>query len=799
MKSFRDWIFSQLLSQSLVSSRPLSGSDSFYDEEPPNEEYDEQGSARSGSLIVSPVPSNTSNSSDGNESDQRTSTVHQVLDTESCESQSNTNERRKDPLAKIEDLQVKFLRLLQRLGQSQENLLAAKVLYRMQLATLIRAGDSDLKRVNLSISRAREIASQQEAIGVPQLDFSCRILVLGKTGVGKSATINSIFDQAKTITDAFQPATNRIQEVVGTVNGLKITVIDTPGLLPASTSNVKRNKRILHSIKRFIRKSPPDIVLYFERLDLIDAGYSDFPNLKLITEVFGTSIWFNTLLVMTHSYSATLEGPDGNIVNYESYVSQCTNSMQHYIHLAVTDSRLENPILLVENHPQCPKNNMGEKVLPNGQVWRYQLLLFCICTKVLGDVNSLLKFQSSVELGPPSSVRMPSLPHLLSSLFSRHSTSNPNGMDDEIDEILLTDMDEEEDEYDQLPSIRILKKSQFEKLSKAQKKEYLDELDYRETLYLKKQLKEEYRRHREKMLREEQNLLNADHPEDQQAHAEPVQLPDMAVPPSFDSDCPLHRYRCLVTNDQWLVRPVLDPQGWDHDVGFDGINLETAMEINKNLYTLVAGQMNKDKLDFSIQSECAAAYVDPRGFTSSIGVDVQSSGKDLICTVHGNTKLRKLKHNIADCGVSVTSFAKKYFVGAKIEDTVLIGKRLKFVVNAGRMVGAGQAACGGNFVATLRGGDFPVRNDNVSLTMTVLSSNKEVVLSGGLQSEFMLSRNLRSSVSANLNSRRMGKICIKVSSSEHLQIALVAVFSIFKALLRRKSVKNMSKEVRDGG
>ncbi|KOM38646.1 hypothetical protein LR48_Vigan03g202800 [Vigna angularis] len=87
----------------------------------------------------------------------------------------------------------KFFRLLQRLGHSQENLLVAKVLYRMHLATLIRTKESDLKRVNHSSSRAREIVSEQEAIGMPQLDFSCRIHVLGKSGVGKSATINSIW------------------------------------------------------------------------------------------------------------------------------------------------------------------------------------------------------------------------------------------------------------------------------------------------------------------------------------------------------------------------------------------------------------------------------------------------------------------------------------------------------------------------------------------------------------------------------------------------------------------------------
>lgn len=792
MKGVRDWVFSQILSKSLVSPSPLSGS--IYAGEHQDEGFNEQGSDHPTRSVTSPIPSDTSNAY-GYQSSQHSSSQLDS-DTEISQYQHNTDRRWKDTLAKVEDLQVKFFRLLQCLGQSQENLLVTKVLYRMHLATLIRAEDSDLKRVNHSSSRARAIASEQEATGMPQLDFSCRILVLGKTGVGKSATINSIFGQAKTITGAFQPATNCIREVVGSINGLNITFIDTPGFLPSSTNNMKRNKSIMLSIKRFIRKSPPDIVLYFERLDFINAGYVDFPLLKLITEVFGSAIWFNTIIVMTHSSSAIPEGPDGYTFNYESYISHCSNIIQQQIHQAVFDSRLENPVLLVENHSQCPKNIMGEKILPNGQVWRSQLLLFCICTKVLSDVNSLLKFQNSVELGPANNARIPSLPHLLSSLLRHRPVSNLSGIDDEIEEILLSDK-EEEDEYDQLPSIRILTKSQFEKLPEPLKKDYLDEMDYREILYLKKQLKEDYRRRKEKLLLTEQQILNSDNPDDQQAPPEPVLLPDMAVPSSFDSDCHSHRYRCIVSDDQWLVRPVLDPQGWDHDVGFDGINLETATEIKKNVYASVVGQMNKNKQDFSIRSECAAAYVDLSGPTYSVGVDVQSTGTDLVYTLHSNTKLKNIKHNIADCGVSLTSFAKKYYVGAKLEDTVFVGKRLKFVLNAGRMEGAGQMAYGGSFEANLLGEDYPVRKDNVSLTMTVLSFNKEMVLSGSLQSEFRLTRSLRASVGANLNSRNMGQICVKMNSSEHLQIASVAIFSILKFLSRRKETKNRVKEVMD--
>ncbi|TXG61889.1 hypothetical protein EZV62_013252 [Acer yangbiense] len=312
-----------------------------------------------------------------------------------------------------------------------------------------------------------------------------------------------------------------------------------------------------------------------------------------------------------------------------------------------------------------------------------------------------------------------------------------------MDEVLASDLDEV-DEYDQLPTIRILTKSQFERLTKSQKNSYLDELDYREILYYKKQLKEESRKRNENKLSSEENFPD-DNNSDVQASPDAVPLPDITLPPSFDSDCPSHRYRCLDTSDQWLARPVLDSQGWDHDVSFDVVNLETALEIKRNVFASVTGQMSKDKQDFSIHSECAA------GPSSAYVRAGPASGKDMIYTVHSNTKLRNFKHNVTDCGVSLTSFRNNYYVGAKLEDTLLVGKRLKLVMNGGRMGGGGQVAYGGNVEATLRGRDYPMRNENVSLSMTALSYNKEMVLSGGIHSEFQPSRGMKVMVNANLN------------------------------------------------
>ena len=682
--------------------------------------------------------------------------------TESSDLAQYTIDKRTDLLTRVEALEINFLRLIHRIGQSPANPVVSQVLYRLQLASLIGAGETDVKRPALKLDRARAIASKLEAGGQSDLDFSLKILILGKTGVGKSATINSIFDQPMVATDAFQPATDQIQQITGTIKGIRVTVVDAPGLSP-SHHKQGRNRKILFQVKKLIRKSPPDVVLYLERLDAINRGNSDYRLMKLITDVFGASIWCNAIIGMTHSSSFPPEGPDGSTISYESYVGQCTNLLQHYIHQAIQSTQLQNPVLLVENHSMCRKNAMGDKILPNGQVWMSQLLLLCTATKVLGDANTMLKFHDSFQVTKTRN-KLPSLPHLLSSIIHPRHPS-----EDEHSELF------DDDEYDQLPPIQILTKPQYRKLSKEQRKAYLDELEYRETLYLKKQWNDEIRRRKEN---------NCDDYEDG-ASQEVVQLPDISVPLSFDPDCLGYRYRCLMgSSDQWLLRPVLNSQGWDHDVGFDGINLEISRDLKPNLKSSFTGQLSKDKEEFNIQSECAAQYADPKGRSVHTGIDIQSAEKTLVCTIHGDAKFKNFGCNTTGGGLSLTSFAKAWFVGAKVEDSISVGRRFKLMVNAGRVVGHGQVANGGSLEATVRGRDYPVRDDKVKFTASVLSFEKEMVLVGNLESHFRVSHNGKMSMNASLNSRRLGQVCLKFNTSEHIKIGLIALVSLLQSLLR---------------
>uniref|UniRef100_A0A2K1R6K8 Uncharacterized protein n=1 Tax=Populus trichocarpa TaxID=3694 RepID=A0A2K1R6K8_POPTR len=81
-------------------------------------------------------------------------------------------------------IRVKILRLAHRLGQTPDNVVVAQ----------LRGRNGG--RV-AGFDRANTIAEHLKAVGQKSLDFSCTTMVLGKTCVGKSATINSIFDEVK--------------------------------------------------------------------------------------------------------------------------------------------------------------------------------------------------------------------------------------------------------------------------------------------------------------------------------------------------------------------------------------------------------------------------------------------------------------------------------------------------------------------------------------------------------------------------------------------------------------------------
>ncbi|XP_050363345.1 translocase of chloroplast 159, chloroplastic isoform X3 [Argentina anserina] len=698
-------------------------------------------------------------------------------------------------LEKFQQIRVKFLRLVQRLGVSTEDSIVKQVLYRLNLVS------GRLRSREFSEEAAKTTALELEADGKDDLDFSLNILVLGKTGVGKSATINSIFREEKTPIYAFGPATTTVKEIVGVVDGIKIRVFDTPGLKSAAMEqNV--NRKILSSVQKFTKKCPPDIVLYVDRLDTQSRDLNDVPVLRSITSAFGPSIWRSTIVTLTHAASAPPDGPSGSPLNYELFVAQRSQILQQTIGQAMGDIRFSNPgmmspISLVENHPSCRKNREGEKVLPNGQSWRPQLLLLSSSMKVLAEATNLSKPAESFDHRKLFGFRTRSapLPYLLSWLLQPRAHPKLSGdqggenADSDIDLADLSDSDneEEEDEYDQLPSFKPLKKSQIAKLSKEQKKAYLEEYDYRVKLLQKKMWREELKRMKEmkkgnKASADEYGYLGEEDPENGAPAAVPVALPDMNLPVSFDSDNPAYRYRFLEPTSQFLARPVLDAQGWDHDCGYDGVNVEFSEAIVNTFPATVAVQVTKDKKEFNLHMDSSVAAKHGENGSSMAGFDIQNIGKQLAYIVRGETKWKNLKRNKTAAGVSVTFLGENVSTGVKLEDQIAIGKRLVLVGTAGTVRSQGDSAYGANLEVRLREADFPIGQNQSTLGLSLVKWRGDLALGANLQSQLSLGRDYKIALRAGLNNKRSGQISIRTSSSEQLQIALVAVVPIVRSI-----------------
>ena len=718
--------------------------------------------------------------------------------TTGADSENNLSDEEKKKLEKIQQIRVKFLRLIQRLGVSPEESVAAQVLYRMALLAGRQTGQL------FSLETAKRTALRLEAEGKDDLDFSLNILVLGKSGVGKSATINSIFGEEKTLIDAFGPATTTVKEIVGMVDGVKIRVFDTPGL-KSSALEQGINRRILSSVKKLTKKCPPDIVLYVDRLDAQTRDLNDLPLLRSISSSLGSSIWRSAIITLTHAASAPPDGPSGSPLRYDAFVAQRSHVVQQTIGQAVGDLRLMNPSLmmtpvsLVENHPSCRKNREGQKVLPNGLTWRPQLLLLCYSMRILSEVSNLSKPQDLFDHRRLFGLRTrsPPLPYLLSWLLQSRThpklpadNGGDNGDSDiDVDDLSDSDQEEEEDEYDQLPPFKPLRKSQIAKLSKEQKKAYFEEYEYRAKLLQKKQWREELKRMREikkkgKVNAEDYGYIGEDDPENGSPAAVPVALPDMVLPPTFDGDNPAYRYRFLEPTSQFVTRPVLDTHGWDHDYGYDGVNLEHSLAIASRFPGAVAVQITKDKKEFNIHLDSAISAKHGENGSSMAGFDIQNIGKQLAYIVRGETKFKNFKKNKTTAGVSVTFLGENVSTGIKVEDQIALGKRLVLVGSTGTVRSQGDSAYGANLEVRLREADFPIGQDQSSLGLSLVKWRGDLALGANFQSQISIGRSYKVAVRAGLNNKLSGQISVRTSSSEQLQLALVAILPIVRSIYK---------------
>lgn len=169
-------------------------------------------------------------------------------------------------------------------------------------------------------------------------------LLVGRTGVGKSSTINTLMGCEVASTSDFEAETMDVKPYETEINGIQFTVIDTPGLCDSLS---EENDQVYLEMMRSKAKQV-DLMWFVTPLNESRVRRDELHGLMLITEAFGLEVWKHSIIVFTcadlvneSKYQETLE-KRGELIRkaIASYINSEANNIPF---VAVTNLRETTP------------------------------------------------------------------------------------------------------------------------------------------------------------------------------------------------------------------------------------------------------------------------------------------------------------------------------------------------------------------------------------------------------------------------------------------------------------------------